>query len=34
MKHDNTLMIRYLGADHNRLFVIQKGSGEFWSEAG
>jgi hypothetical protein len=34
MKNDDTLMIRYMGADHNRLFVIQKGSGEFWSEAG
>ena len=31
MRDDKTLMIRYLGPDHARRFVIQRGDDQFWT---
>jgi len=30
----NTMMIRYMGADHARRFVIQRGDDKFWTGSG
>jgi hypothetical protein len=33
-KTEETLMVRYTGADHARRFVIQRGDGKFWTGEG
>lgn len=33
-KTQDTLMVRYTGADHARRFVIQRGDGKFWTGEG
>ena len=34
MKNVNAILIRYCGADCNRYHVLQRGSGEFWTNEG
>ena len=34
MRGENTLMIRYVGTDYNRTFLIQRGDGQFWTGNG
>jgi hypothetical protein len=33
-KTDHTLLVRYIGADHARRHVIQRGDGKFWTGEG
>lgn len=34
VRNDKTLMIRYMGPDHARQFVIQRGDDQFWTGGG
>lgn len=34
MRDDTTLAVRYVGADHSRRYLIQRGDGEFWTGEG
>lgn len=34
MRDDTTLAVRYVGADHARRYLIQRGDGQFWTGDG